>query len=147
MPDFEPHDVPARDFSEPRDADFVADALLARLHLGEPDRGDFRNGIDAVGKILRRRRHRRAKGVAGGDAALLHRGRGEARKADHVARGIDMRHRGLERFPVDLEPPAAVGLDAAGFEPELLGRADAARRRRAASRCARAGRRTGWLTA
>ncbi len=37
-----------------------------------------------------------------------------------------MRHAGLEGLRIDLQPPAVVGLDAAGLEPEVLGRADAA---------------------
>ena len=37
-----------------------------------------------------------------------------------------MRHGGLEGLRVDLEPAAAVGLDAAGLEAEVPGRADAA---------------------
>src|SRR5215470_8079014 len=73
-------------------------------------------------------RHRNAERVAGGDAALLHRGRSETWKADHVAGGVDMRHLGLEGAAVDRKAPAVVGLEPAVFEPEVIGRADAARR-------------------
>ena len=45
------------------------------------------------------------EGVAGGLAALFHRGGSEAGKADHVACGIDVRHLGLELL-VDLEKAA-----------------------------------------
>ena len=85
--------------------------------------------------------------MAGGDAALLHRGRGEAREADDVAGGVDVRHGGLEGRRVDLEPAAVVGLEAAGVEVRAVGRADRGRRRRAAFRCGSAAVARAWRPA
>ncbi len=56
---------------------------------------------------------------------LLHRRGGEARKADHVAGGIDMRHFGLEGLGIDREPPAIVDPEAAIFQAQRAGRAHA----------------------
>ena len=94
--------------------DLVGDPLLLQLLLGRPDRRDLGNGIDPVG--LERRDTGLVgdfKGVARGDAALLHRGRGERGKADDVSGGVDIRHRRLEML-VDGKPPARVRLQARG---------------------------------
>ena len=66
--------------------------FCAHLLFGHADGRNLRHRIDAVGKELRRRVRRLAKGVTGRDAPLLHRRRGKARKADHVADGVDVRH-------------------------------------------------------
>src|SRR5689334_9599198 len=60
-------------------------------------------------------------------AALLHRGRGQRRKTDDVADGIDVRRLGLVVL-VDREPAAFVAGDPAFVEREALGRAAAADR-------------------
>jgi hypothetical protein len=54
------------------------------------------------------------------DATLLHRGRGQRRPANHVARGVDVFHsRPVAR--VDLDSPALVGSEPGLVEVELLG--------------------------
>ena len=65
--------------------------------------------------------------MACGHPALLHGCRGEARKTDDVAGGVDIRHhRGLERVRVDLDAAAGIGLDADGLKPETADIAAAA---------------------
>ena len=66
-----------------------------------------------------------AQHVADGPAALLHRGAGQRRKADDVAHGVDVRHRGLEIL-VAPESAAFVGLQPGAVECRALGIADAA---------------------
>ena len=65
--------------------------------------------------------------MAGGDAPLLHRHRGQRRVADDVARGVDVRLRRLEVL-VDGDAPARVEREAGLVEPEGLRVAGAARR-------------------
>ena len=61
-----------------------------------------------------------AERVAGGEAPLLARRGGEARVADHVAGGEDVRHRGAE-LRVHREPAALVGREPGRREVERLG--------------------------
>src|SRR3569833_360996 len=71
---FDAHDVAARGLAETTDADLVVEALVAHLLLGHAHSGDFRNGVDAVREEYRIGGNGQAKGVAGGGAALFHRG-------------------------------------------------------------------------
>ena len=103
----------ARGFAEAGDAAFVGNAallhfLFVRPRSRFPARHRCRRGRYFGGSLATA-----PKAMAGGDAALLHRGRGEAREADDVAGGIDVRHRGLEGLGIDLEAAAAVGVEAA----------------------------------
>jgi hypothetical protein len=81
---------------------------------------------DAVREELRRVRGGHAEGVARGDAALLHRGRREAREPDRVAGAVDVRHLGLERLRIDLQPAALVRRKSAARQIERLRRTDTA---------------------
>jgi hypothetical protein len=72
-----------------------------------------------------------------GEAALIHRGRGERREADDVAGGVDVRHGGAE-VRVDRDPAALVGREADRFEAQAVGVGLPPDRYRAARRRARA---------
>ena len=65
----------------------------------------------------RLRRH--AERVASGQTPLLHRGRREGGKSDHVAHGIDVRDSRLIVL-VDREPFAVITSQADRLEPELM---------------------------
>src|SRR5690606_27861996 len=83
------------------------------------------DGVDAVGEQLRAARAADAEHVAGGEAPLLHRGRGEGRKSDDVPGGIDVRHGRLEVL-VDGEAAARIALEPGGFDVHQVGVALAA---------------------
>ena len=117
---FEPHDMAARGFAEARDADLIGDATLLHFFFGHAAGGNLGHGIDAIGVPGALAQGGHAERVAGGDAALLQRGGGEARVADDIARGIDMAELGLVGLAVDLDPAAMIGLEPDGGEVELL---------------------------
>src|SRR5216683_915479 len=75
----------ARDFAEKRDAHFVGNTFFRELFFGFADEGNFRDGVNAVGIIRAIGMDRNAKGIGGGDAALLHGDGAQAREADDVA--------------------------------------------------------------
>ena len=96
--------------------------VLGELALGAPDVADLRDRVDPERQERRRGVRLEAERVARGEPALLGRGRGQARKADQVADGVDVRHRGAEVL-VDRNPPALVGIEADRLEVEAGGRA------------------------
>src|SRR5207302_8929114 len=88
-------DLPAGNLAVVRLADLVRHAGVGQLLLGAADHRDFRNRIDAVREQRWHTPGLDAERVAGGNAALLHRPRRQAGKADDVANGVYMRHRRL----------------------------------------------------
>ena len=120
------HDLPARGFAKTRDADLVGDMALVAFLLGQPDHADFGHRVNAVGKEFRLARDVRAESVAGRMPALLHRGRGQARKTDDITGGIDMRLYRLVIL-VDRDSATLVCLDADFFERQVIGHALASR--------------------
>ena len=101
-------------------ADLVGHVLVGQLLLGLADEADLGNGVDAVGiKAGVGGRRAIVEGVGRGDAALLHRDRGQRRKADHVADGVDVRHLGLVVL-VDGDAAALVGFKAGGGQVEFV---------------------------
>ena len=101
-------------------ADDDVDALLARLLLGQPERGD-------VGRAERRARdvdvldrvRLQPGGVLDGDDALVGRLVGERGAGDEVADRVDALDRRAQRA-VDVDQAAVVELDARLLEPEPL---------------------------
>ena len=116
----------ARGLAETGDAAFIGNLAPAHLLLAHAHRRDLRHRIDAIGEEFRRRGRLEAEGVAGGDAALLHRGGGEAGKADDVTGGVDVRHRGLERLRLDADAPAMIDREARRLQVQPVGGADPA---------------------
>ena len=124
-------DLAARDLAVARHADLVRDLRLGQLLLGRADHRDLRDRRrcrsgkwDAMAPAVD------AEGVTGGEPPLLRRRRGEARIADDVARGKDVRHGGAE---LGRRPSAGRGRrrrarPRARFS--CVGRADRARPRR-----------------
>ena len=67
-----PNELSSGDFSVAGDADSIGHFSLSEFFLVPPYHGDFRNGINAVGKERRVGTVGTAEGVAGGVTALLH---------------------------------------------------------------------------
>ena len=114
--------------------DEVVDAFGLQFLLVQADVADLGDGVDAVGKEgIDAGLVGQVKRVAHRDPTLLHAGRSEAGKADHVAGRVDVRHRGLEML-VDGEVAALVRHDAERFQVEPL-HVTAATGRRQHRRC------------
>ena len=111
----------ARDLAIVGHAHFVGHVFVGELLFGLADEADLRDGVNAVGIDSWDWRCMRvvAEGAGGGDAALLHRDRGQAGKADHVADGEDVRHLGAEVL-VDGDAAARVGFDAGGGQIQIV---------------------------
>ena len=89
--------------------------------LGFANGADFRNGVNTGRDIFNQMRrgfafHQRL----GCDAPLVVGGRGQARVANHIADGINMRQGGLIHT-VDLQLTAAIGLQADIFQRQRVG--------------------------
>ena len=67
----------------------VGDVGFDKVLLALADHANFGDLVDAVGEQVRMPQGRRTERVQRGDAALLRRGGGEARKADDVPGGVD----------------------------------------------------------
>src|SRR5690606_33024988 len=109
---------------EERLAYFVWHLGLGQFPLGFTDRADFRNAVDTGWHVINK-----APGVVVGDAAgrrtaLVEGGAGQARPADHIAGGIDVRHGGAVIL-VHLHLASAVGLQADVFQGQFVGVAGA----------------------
>ena len=89
-------DLAARDLAVVRHARLVGHAGRGELLLGTAHEGDLRDGVEPVREEPRHYRGLQAEGAGRGDAPLLHGHGGEAREADHVARGMDVGHRSAE---------------------------------------------------
>src|SRR4029453_9111193 len=99
-------DLAARDLAVPRDAALVGNLLARQVVLRPHHHRDLGNGEYADGEVLRHGAGGDAESVTGGQATLLAGGGSEARVADHVARGEDVRRRRAERL---LHPQGAPG--------------------------------------
>src|SRR5262249_17731028 len=106
-----------RDLSIARHADLIRYALARELELGRAHHRQLRDGVDADGEVPGHRRRLPAERVTRGEAALLRRGRREARIADDVARGVDVRDGRAERL-VHGQPAALVGDEPGRLEPQ-----------------------------
>src|SRR5581483_733724 len=116
-------DRAARDLAVERAPDLVPDRVARELFLVAADHRHLGNRVDPERRARRARQDRSAEGVQRGDPALLHRGRREAREPDHVADGVDVRHRGPEEL-VHVEAPALVRAETGRFEVQVARRAD-----------------------
>ncbi len=101
-------------------ADNVIEFLFLAGFFGFSGGGDFRNGVNAHGKqrgdalfVLQ------VKGVADGDAALLHGSGSERGETDHVARGVDVRNHGAIVL-VHGDVAAIVDRETGFFESEAI---------------------------
>src|SRR6266404_6925193 len=101
-------------------ADNVIEFLFLAGFFGFSGGGDFRNGVNAHGKqrgdalfVLQ------VKGVADGDAALLHGSGSERGETDHVARGVDVRNHGAVVF-IHGNITAIVDRETCFFESEAV---------------------------
>ncbi len=101
-------DVATRHFPEKGPPRGVWNAGGNEFLFGLAHHRDFGNAVDAVGDHLDVVRIGDVKGMAGGQAALLHRRRGERGKADDIARRIDVWNGGLV-VCVDRELPLLIG--------------------------------------
>ena len=102
-----------------------------------PDHRDLGNRVDAVRQRATACRASASPNMcSAASASLLHRRRRQRREADHVAGGVDVRHRRLEVL-VDLDAAARVGLEPGRLEVELIRVRPGGRPRRAARRRAR----------
>ncbi len=111
--------LPARHLTIIRHAHFVGNVLVGKFLLGLADEGDLRNGVNPVGIQGGVGNSRRAESEGGSQPALLHRHRGQAGKADHVAHGEDMRLLGAV-LRVDRDAAARVGFDAGRGQVQLI---------------------------
>src|SRR5439155_1729731 len=126
--------LPARVGPVERPPDAVVDLLLLAGLLRLPGHRDLRDRVDGQREDRRHARLvlRQVEGLHHRHARLLHRGRGQGRKADDVAGRVDVPHRGLvglvhrdQPALVDGQPRAVdaerahVG-DAAGRHQELI---------------------------
>src|SRR5579883_1370456 len=112
-------DLAAGDLSIKSHADLVRNVFVGKLLLGLADERNFGDGEDAVRIAGRVGVQVLAEGVRGGDAALLHGDRGQARKADDVACGEDVGLLGAV-FVVDRDSAARVGFEAGRGEVQVV---------------------------
>src|SRR6202023_1436576 len=120
-------DLAAGDLLVARLADLVGSGGFCQLLFVLADHRDFGDRVDAVGEALGRALRFEPEGVADGEPALLHRGRGECREPDHVADRVNIGQCGSIVL-VDGQPPAAVGHEAGFRQVELAGGAGPADR-------------------
>src|ERR1700730_3206863 len=120
-------DLAAGDLLVARLADLVGSGGFCQLLFVLADHRDFGDRVDAVGEALGRALRFEPEGVADGEPALLHRGRGECREPDHVADAVNIGQCGSIVL-VDGQPPAAIGHEAGFRQIELAGGAGAADR-------------------
>src|SRR6059036_828172 len=116
-------DLPARNLLVEGAADLVRHPFLGQFFLALAYRGDLGDRVDALGQHLGQCGLRYIEGVATGQPALLHGGRGQRRKADHVPGGVDVRHFGLVVL-VHLELARLVRGDARGGQVQHVGVGD-----------------------
>ena len=97
-------DLAAGELAVARDADLVRDARLRQLLLGLADEADLRDREDAERERPVVECGRCPNASQDGEPALLGRGRGEAREADHVAGGPDVVDRGAVASSTVIRP-------------------------------------------
>ncbi len=119
-PDGVADDPPSRDLAIVGDAHLVGHLGGGELLLGPAHERHLGDRVDAVREERRHRRARQAEGARGGHPPLLHGHRGEVREAHHVARRVDVRHRGAEAA-IDRQPAARVGPQPGRLQVEALG--------------------------
>ena len=108
-------DLAAGDLAIIRHADFIGNVFVGELLLGLADEGDFGNGVDPVRIGAPDSISPAVEGARGGDPALFHRDRREARETDDVADGENVRLLGAV-IGVHFDAPAVVGFQAGGGE-------------------------------
>ncbi len=112
---FHAEHLPLGRLLEAREADLVGHLRLRQLLLGPADHGDLGDGVDPVRDRLAPALAVGPEHVAAREPALLHRRRGQSRKADDVACRIDVRNGRLVVL-VDRDPPSLVRGQAGGRE-------------------------------
>jgi hypothetical protein len=108
------------------DAVLVGNGFVGELTLRPTDVADLRDREDPDREQLGHAVRVQPERVARGEPSLLGRRGGEAREADHVAGGVDVRKCGSV-VVVDRNPPALVRFEPCPVEPEVVGRAPPSR--------------------
>src|SRR6266849_286126 len=90
--------LPFRQFRVARQPALVRSLAARQLFLRGADHRNFRDGVDAVRNQIRQQPAGLAEHVTTGKPPLLHRSAGQGGKADHIARRVNVRDRGLEMF-------------------------------------------------
>jgi hypothetical protein len=115
----------ARSETEVCTTNFIVEALLTTLLLGQAGAGDFGHAVDCRDRTrIDGSLERDAEGVTDRNSPLLHSYRRQCRPKD-VSCGVNAVNRGAEVLVYD-DSPTGIEIHAGGLQPETLGIRDTA---------------------
>src|SRR4029450_11010481 len=113
-----PDDLAPRQFAIAGNAHLEGNRLTRQLSFGLTAERNLRTRVDAARLQTSELVGRLIEGMRRGKAALIHRGRGECRKTDHIADRVDVRHLSL-RVGVHYKPSAMISFEPCKIEVQV----------------------------